>query len=44
MGLSIEQIAYRLRWRPQSVEHYLRKASDAAIVMVAAIHGAQLMD
>jgi hypothetical protein len=27
MGHSIEEIAYRLRWQPQSVQHYLRECS-----------------
>lgn len=27
MGLSIDEIAFRLRWQPQSVQHYLRECS-----------------
>jgi hypothetical protein len=30
MGFSIDEIAYRLRWQPQSVQHYLRECSKHA--------------
>jgi hypothetical protein len=43
-GLSIDEIAYRLRWSPQSVSHYLRECSKAlGKYMDAAIHGVHLI-
>jgi hypothetical protein len=40
-GLSIDAIAFRLRWQPASVSHYLRECTDDADAFTtAAIHGA----
>ena len=43
-GLSIDAIAFRLRWLPQSVQHYLREySSGIGKLTLDAVMGASLM-
>jgi hypothetical protein len=43
-GMSIEQIAFRLRWSPPSVQHYLRETSmQVDLLTKNAIRGAQII-
>jgi len=43
-GLSIEAIAFRLRWSPLSVQHYLRECSaNIGELTIAAVKGAMLI-
>jgi len=44
MKLSIEDIAYRLRWKPESVQHYIRECSQFVDDLTAAtISGAAIL-
>jgi len=44
MKLSIEDIAFRLRWKPESVQHYIRECSQFVDDLTAAtISGAAIL-